>query len=84
MANAGRLAGTGGCRFPVNFVAGGSALTFYGLRGQTYVAQERSQVLPLVRRDDLLPFLENRLTMGEISLVRQFRQWVQKQLQGQG
>lgn len=62
----------------------GSALTFYGLRGQTYVAQEQSQVLPLVRRDDLLPFLENRLTMGETSLVRQFRQWVRNQLQEQG
>ena len=59
----------------------GKTLTFYHLQGQEYRAQEASVVLPLVRRDEILRFLAVSQTMGETSLVREFRKWVRSQIQ---
>jgi len=60
----------------------GESLTIYRLVGDKYASQERSAVLPLLLRVDILRFLQASQTMGETSWVREFRQWVRGKLQG--
>jgi Uma2 family endonuclease len=54
----------------------GNTLIFYRLHGQEYSRQEQSAVLPLIQRDAIARFLATSQTMGETSLIREFRQWV--------
>ncbi len=60
----------------------GESLTIYCLVGGEHASQERSSVLPLLLRGDILRFLHSSQTMGETSWVREFRQWVRGKLQG--
>lgn len=59
----------------------GKTLTFYHLQGQNYSSQEASAVLPLLQRDETVRFLEASQTMGETSLIREFRKWVRSKIQ---
>lgn len=54
----------------------GQTLTILSLQNGEYISQEKSIVLPLLQAEDILRFLTLRNTMGETSLVKQFRQWV--------
>ncbi|ACK71804.1 protein of unknown function DUF820 [Gloeothece citriformis PCC 7424] len=58
----------------------GKTLIFYRLVEEEYQSQERSEVLPLLSRGDILRFLEQHQNMGETSLIRSFREWVREQL----
>jgi len=60
----------------------GESLTIDRLVGGEYASQERSSVLPLLLRGDIIRFLHSSQTMGETSWVREFRQWVRGKLQG--
>ncbi|MFP4009620.1 MAG: Uma2 family endonuclease [Spirulinaceae cyanobacterium] len=51
-------------------------LTIYVLRGGVYEIQERSQVLSVLTKSDLLQFLQRRGSMGENALLREFRSWL--------
>lgn len=61
----------------------GKSLTIYCLREGNYLSQDSSTVLPILRRGDLLRFLQASQTMGETSLIREFRQWVKQRLSQQ-
>ena len=56
----------------------GENLWFYVLRDGVYEVQEHSNVLPILARADILFFLQKRGKMGENALIREFRQWLQK------
>ncbi|MGG6240139.1 Uma2 family endonuclease [Nodosilinea sp. AN01ver1] len=58
----------------------GTALTIFALVNGEYCPQAVSTVLPLLRQDALLRFLQTSQTMGETSWVRTFRQWIRAQL----
>jgi len=58
----------------------GATLTIYSLANGDYRPQDTSMVLPLLRHDDLLRFLQTSQTMGETSWIKTFRQWVQARL----
>lgn len=58
----------------------GKVLTIYSLLGGEYCPQAESEVLPLLRQEDLQRFLQTSQMMGETSWVRLFRQWVREQL----
>jgi Uma2 family endonuclease len=58
----------------------GETLMFYRLIDGCYLPQETSTVLPMLRRDDVLRFLQVSQTMGETSWIREFRQWVRQQI----
>jgi hypothetical protein len=54
----------------------------YRLVSGQYQPQETSQVLPILKRTDILQFLQKSQTMGETSWVREFRQWIRVQIAG--
>lgn len=58
----------------------GETLTIYRLVEGNYNPQEISDVLPLLKRSDILRFLQVSQTMGETSWIREFRQWVRRQI----
>lgn len=58
----------------------GETLTISHLVQGRYVAQENSEVLPILQRADILRFLQTSQTMGETSWIREFRQWVRTKL----
>jgi Uma2 family endonuclease len=60
----------------------GEALLIYRLVSGQYQPQETSQVLPILKRTDILQFLQKSQTMGETSWVREFRQWIRVQIAG--
>jgi Uma2 family endonuclease len=64
----------------------GRSLTIYNLQGGNYVACDQSIALPMLRASDLTRFLnlrfpkdETQSPIGETSLVKQFRQWLNNQ-----
>lgn len=56
----------------------GKALIILELQNGEYVPQERSIAIPFLKTEDILRFLPLRGTMGETSLVKQFRQWIRE------
>jgi len=58
----------------------GESLTIYHLENGKYFPREVSGVLPLLRRGDILQFLQASQTMGETSWIRAFRRWVRQKL----
>ncbi|MEM9216576.1 MAG: Uma2 family endonuclease [Cyanobacteria bacterium P01_F01_bin.150] len=58
----------------------GTSLTIYRLIDGEYIAQERSMVLPLLKREDILQLLQKSQTMGETSWVKSVRQWVRTEI----
>ncbi|MBD2107587.1 Uma2 family endonuclease [Nodosilinea sp. FACHB-13] len=57
----------------------GATLTILALVNGKYCPQAISTVLPLLRQDTLLRFLQTSQTMGETSWVKAFRQWIREQ-----
>jgi hypothetical protein len=60
----------------------GQNLTILSLQNDEYVSQSSSLALPFLQAEDLPRFLALRNTMGETSLVKQFRQWVKDRTTG--
>jgi Uma2 family endonuclease len=58
----------------------GEALTIYHLENGEYRPREVSGVLPLLRRGDILQFLQGSQTMGETTWIREFRRWIKQKL----
>jgi hypothetical protein len=56
----------------------GQTLTILSLQNERYIPQPNSLALPFLKADDLLRFLALKNTVGETSLVKQFRAWVQE------
>ncbi|MEB3310897.1 MAG: Uma2 family endonuclease [Snowella sp.] len=54
-------------------------LWIYILKDGNYQLQERSSVLPILSRSDLLNFLAKKGKLGENALIREFRQWLRQQ-----
>jgi hypothetical protein len=63
---------------PEVWLYNGQTLTILSLQNGKYVSQDKSAALPLLKAEDILRFLALSSTMGETSLVKQFRQWVKK------
>ena len=57
----------------------GQDLKIYVLVEGDYQQQERSSILPVLSRPDILLFLNKKSTLGENSLIREFRQWLHQQ-----
>lgn len=57
----------------------GKELLIYVLQDEVYEVRERSQVLSVLTREDILRFLQRRGEVGENALLREFRQWLQHQ-----
>lgn len=57
----------------------GATLTIFALVNGEYCSQAVSTVLPLLRQETLLRFLQTSQTMGETSWVKAFRQWIREQ-----
>jgi Uma2 family endonuclease len=60
----------------------GETLTILCLQNGEYVSQERSAALPFLKAEDLLRFLALRNSIGETSLIKQFRQWIKNSIAG--
>jgi Uma2 family endonuclease len=60
----------------------GQNLTILSLQNGEYISQSSSLALPFLQAEDLPRFLALRNTMGETSLVKQFRQWVKDRTTG--
>jgi Uma2 family endonuclease len=58
----------------------GQTLTMYHLEVGAYESRDRSLSLPQLTASNVMQFLALSQTMGETSLVRQFRQWARTQL----
>jgi Uma2 family endonuclease len=56
----------------------GQTLSILRLQNGEYVSQDSSTAIPFLTAGAMLRFLALRLTMGETSLVKQFRQWVKE------
>ncbi len=54
----------------------GRSLVIYGLVESEYVIRDRSIALPILRTEDVLRFLSLSVSIGENSLIKQFRQWL--------
>ena len=54
----------------------GQLLVIYGLVGNEYITRGRSIALPLLKTADILRFMSLSASVGENSLVKQFRQWL--------
>lgn len=57
----------------------GQALTIYTLQADEYQVCDRSAALPMLTAEDVMRFLALRSSVGENSLIKQFRQWVKNQ-----
>lgn len=60
----------------------GQTLTILSYQNEEYVSQNKSTVLPFLKAEDIVRFLALRNTIGETSLVKQFRQWVKDSADG--
>ncbi len=58
----------------------GQNLVILSLQNGEYVSQDRSTAIPILTAEAILRFLALRNTMGENSLIKQFRQWVRAEL----
>ena len=47
--------------------------------GGTYAESERSKAFPFLRPAELVRFVEQRKALGEVTLLRAFREWVAEQ-----
>jgi Uma2 family endonuclease len=56
----------------------GQTLMMLRLQNGEYVSQDRSIAIPCLTTEAMLRFLALRHTLGETSLVKQFRQWVRE------
>jgi Uma2 family endonuclease len=56
----------------------GQTLVILRLHNSEYVSQDRSLAIPVLTAEAILEFLALRTTIGETSLVKQFRQWVRE------
>jgi Uma2 family endonuclease len=56
----------------------GQTLVILRLQNTEYVCQDRSIAIPVLTAEAILKFLALRTTIGETSLVKQFRQWVRE------
>ncbi|MCC5635164.1 Uma2 family endonuclease [Nostoc sp. CHAB 5844] len=54
----------------------GETLTILSLQNGEYISQEKSVALPVLKAENIVRFLALRNTIGETSLIKQFRQWV--------
>ncbi len=54
----------------------GQVLAIYGLVGSEYTIQDNSSALPQLKMEAILRFLSLSTSIGENSLVKQFRQWL--------
>ena len=57
----------------------GRSLTIYALQSGDYTESDRSVALPLLKAKDIERFLEPQLTVGENTIIKQFRQWMRSQ-----
>lgn len=57
----------------------GQNLLIYILQDEIYQQQEKSKVLSVLSRSEILQFLNQRRTMGENALLKNFRQWLENQ-----
>jgi len=57
----------------------GQELLIYVLKNAVYELQERSHVLSVLRKTDIVRFLQRRGEVGENALLREFRLWLQTQ-----
>ncbi len=55
----------------------GEDLFIYVLQNGVYELHDRSNVLSILTKKDVLRFLQKRKQMGENALLREFRQWLQ-------
>lgn len=60
----------------------GQTLTILSLQHGEYVSQERSAALSVFKAEDIVRFLALKNTIGETSLIKQFRQWVKDSAEG--
>lgn len=56
------------------------SMIFYGLKEKKYVVESVSRSFPMLRSDDLSPFVKQMGAMRDIELVKQFRQWLSARL----
>ena len=57
----------------------GQNLLIYILQDEVYQQQEKSKVLSVLSRSEILQFLNQRQEMGENALLKKFRQWLENQ-----
>ena len=55
----------------------GQNLLIYILQDEVYRQQEKSNVLSVLSRSEILQFLKQRQEMGENALLKKFRQWLE-------
>ncbi|MFP4132990.1 MAG: Uma2 family endonuclease [Halothece sp.] len=55
----------------------GQNLLIYILQNEVYQQQEKSKVLSVLSRSEILQFLNQRREMGENALLKKFRQWLE-------
>ena len=56
----------------------GQSLVILNLYSSEYVVQDKSIAIPVLTAEAMLEFLALRTTIGETSLVKQFRHWVRE------
>jgi Uma2 family endonuclease len=56
----------------------GQTFAILRLHNSEYVSQDRSIAIPVITAEAILKFLALRTTIGETSLIKQFRQWVRE------
>jgi Uma2 family endonuclease len=61
---------------PEIWLYNGQTLSILSLQSGEYISQDKSIALPLLKAEDILRFLALRNTIGENSLIKQFRQWL--------
>jgi Uma2 family endonuclease len=54
----------------------GQTFTILSLQNSEYISQDRSIAIPSLKAEDVVRFLALSNTMGETSLIKQFRQWI--------
>ncbi len=59
----------------------GKVLQFFWLENGKYIVRDRAQSFPFLEVGELARFLEMSETLGETSLLREFRAWVRSQLE---
>jgi Uma2 family endonuclease len=58
----------------------GQSLSILKLQNSDYVSQDRSSAIPVLTAEAILRFLSLKSSIGETSLIKQFRQWVKEQV----
>ena len=62
----------------------GKILQFFWLEDGKYLVRDRARSFPFLPVEEVSRFLEMSQTLGETSLLREFRAWVRSQLENQG